>query len=163
MIAKIHQLLELEIRLLAYLQPILLLVLRLYWGYQFFLSGKGKLTNIDNVTNYFATLQIPMPYLNACAAGLIECVGGLLLLVGLGSRVITIPLILTMLVAYGTAHQTELTGLFSNPDGFVTAPPFLFLLASTIVLVFGPGWASVDELLNRYVLKHDDTNRKPNS
>lgn len=143
---------EYEIKLLSHAQPVLLLVLRLYWGYQFFLTGCGKLLNIDRTAGFFASLHIPMPLLNAYMAGLTECVCGLLLLIGLASRITTIPLIVTMLVAYGTAHTQELAGLFTNPDGFVSAPPFLFLLASLIVLVFGPGWISVDGLIRKFVL-----------
>ena len=52
-------------------------------------------------------------------------------------------------VAYGTAHIEEVKGMFSDPDAFVTAAPFLFLLASVIVFTFGPGKFSIDELLRR--------------
>lgn len=52
------------LRLLAKLQSPLLLVLRLYCGWQFFLTGKGKLTHLDKTGGFFATLHIPMPKLN---------------------------------------------------------------------------------------------------
>jgi putative oxidoreductase len=151
MVMKFRQLYEHAVKLHNRLQPLLLLVLRSYWGYQFFITGRGKLINIDRTTEFFATLNIPLPLLNAYMAGLTECVGGLFLLLGLASRVTAIPLIVTMLVAYGTAHTAELRGIFSNPDGFTAAPPFLFLLSTCIVLMFGPGCFSVDELLKRFV------------
>ncbi len=130
-------------------QPFLLLGIRMFWGYQFFLAGRGKLLNIDRTTAFFQSLEIPLPMLNAYAAGMTECFGGLLLLIGLGTRLASIPLLFTMLVAYATAHRTELVGVLSNPDAFVSAPPFLFVFASTIALVFGPGWISVDGWLGR--------------
>jgi putative oxidoreductase len=139
-------------KLLNRTQPLLLLGVRLYWGWQFFLTGQGKLMNIDRTAEFFAGIGIPLPVVNACAAGTIECVGGLLLAAGVLSRLTAIPLIATMLVAYGTAHRHVVETLFSNPDGFVTAAPFLFLLASLIVLIFGPGPLSVDGLLARSVL-----------
>ncbi|MES2598881.1 MAG: DoxX family protein [Verrucomicrobiota bacterium] len=136
-------------RLSSFLPDPLLLGIRLYWGYQFFLTGKGKLGNLEGTTGFFTELGLPFPKLNAIMAGSTECLGGLLLLAGLFSRVISVPLIFTMIVAYLTAHLDVVKTIWSDPDAFVTAPPFLFLLASLIVLTFGPGKFSVDELLRR--------------
>jgi putative oxidoreductase len=74
---------------------------------------------------------------------------GLLLLAGLGGRVVPLPLIGLLTVAYVTSEQEALHAIFSNPDKFVTADPFLFLLAAVIVLVFGPGQLSLDALFGR--------------
>ncbi len=153
MIPLARRIYETEIRVLSHAQPLLLLALRLYWGYQFFLTGRGKLLNIERTAAFFESLDIPLPLLNAYMAGTTECFCGLLLLIGLGVRITTIPLIITMLVAYVTAHNQELAALLSDPDVFVTAPPFLFLLASVIVLVFGPGWISADGFIQKFVLE----------
>ena len=131
---------------LTYLRSPVLLAMRLYWGYHFFLTGKGKLMHLDRTAGYFESLHIPLPKLNAIMAGSTECIGGILLLIGLGSRIITVPLIFTMCIAYLTAERDSLNAIFSNPDKFVTAAPFLFLLCCVIVLVFGPGCFSVDAL-----------------
>ena len=133
----------------SYLPDPLLLALRLYWGWQFFQTGKGKLMNLEATTEFFADLGLPLAKLNAIMAGSTECFGGLFLLLGLFSRVTCVPLIFTMIVAYSTAHIEELKGMFSDPDAFVTAAPFLFLLASVIVFTFGAGKFSLDELLRR--------------
>jgi putative oxidoreductase len=130
----------------GWLQPILLLLLRGWWGWSFFQTGKGKLTDLSGPASYFASLGIPAPKLNAMLAGSVECVGGLLLLVGLGSRVVTVPLIATMGVAYATAHRDTLRALFAKPDDFTSAPPFLFLLTCLVVFAFGPGKLSLDYL-----------------
>ena len=127
----------------------LLLSLRLYWGWQFFLTGRGKLMNLEATSEFFASLGLPWPGLQAVLAGGTECFGGALLLVGLGSRLVAVPLIFTMLVAYLTAHRETVTGVWADADAFVTAPPFLFLLASLIIFVFGPGKFSADALLRR--------------
>lgn len=126
-----------------------LLVIRLYWGWQFFQTGKGKLGNLEGTAAFFGELGLPVPKLQALLVGGTECVGGLLLLVGLGSRVISLPLMFTMVVAYATAHREGLNGIFSDPDTFVTQAPFLFLLASAIIFVFGPGRLSIDHLIAR--------------
>ncbi len=142
------------IRCVSYGQPVLLLLLRLCFGYGFFKAGLGKLENIENTASYFAGLNIPMPTLNAYLAGCTECFGGILLVLGLASRIVTIPLIFTMLVAYATQHREDLQGLWTltdsgsyNPATFYKAPPFPFLLTALIVLLFGPGFFSIDRLL----------------
>lgn len=129
------------------LQPLFLLIVRLYWGWQFFGTGKGKLMDIPKVTGFFQSLHISYPGVNAYIAGSTECFGGLLLLIGLASRVITVPLIFTMIIAYITASPDAVKNIFSNPDGFTGADPFLFFLAAVIVFIFGPGPLSVDGLI----------------
>ncbi|HVS51594.1 MAG TPA: DoxX family protein [Opitutaceae bacterium] len=137
-------------RLLAtlggWLQPLLLLVIRVWWGWSFFQTGKGKLMNLEGTTEFFASLHIPAPKLNAIVAGSTECFGGLLLLAGLFSRPIAVPLIFTMLVAYWTNDHAALVAIFSDTDKFTGATPFLFLFACLIVFAFGPGPISLDAL-----------------
>ncbi len=136
-------------RVAGHLPDPLLLGIRLYWGWQFFNTGKGKLGNLEGTTEFFSELGLPFAKLNAIMAGSTECFGGLLLLVGLFSRVISVPLIGTMTVAYLTAHLDVVKTIWSDSDSFVTAAPFLFLLASVIIFTFGPGRFSVDEVLRR--------------
>lgn len=138
------------VSLVSKLQSPFLLIIRLYWGWQFFGTGKAKLHDIDKFAGYFANWGIPMPKLNVILAGSTECVCGLLLLLGLGSRIATVPLIFTMVIAYLTAESDAAHAIFSNPDKFVTATPFLFLLTCIIVLIFGPGCFSLDAVIARF-------------
>ena len=131
------------------LQPLLLLLVRGWWGWSFFLTGKGKLLNLDKTAGFFASLDLPLPKVNAILAGSTECGGGLLLLLGLGSRVVSVPLAFTMAVAYATADREALGAIFSDPDKFTSAAPFPFLLASLIVFAFGPGRLSLDAVVTR--------------
>jgi putative oxidoreductase len=133
------------------LQPVLLLAIRLIWGWRFFESGLGKLKNLGEVAEYFGTLGIPFPMVNATVAAVVECGGGALLLIGLATRLASVPLIITMIVAYLTADKEAVDAIFSDPDKFLGATPFLFLFASLILLVFGPGVFSVDYLIKRFV------------
>ncbi len=135
------------VSLVSKLQSPFLLIIRLYWGWQFFITGKAHLANLDKTTEFFQGLHIPMPKLNAIMAGSTECIGGLLLLLGLGSRIATVPLIFTMIIAYLTAESDAAHAIFSNPDKFVTATPFLFMLTCIIVLIFGPGCFSLDAVI----------------
>ena len=129
------------------LQSPFLLAVRLYWGWQLIQTGWGKLSDIDKVINFFTTLGIPAPALNAYFVSALEFGGGILLLLGLGSRLIAAPLVINMLVAYITADREALLSIFSSPDKFTGAAPYTFLFASLLVLVFGPGRFSVDAFL----------------
>jgi putative oxidoreductase len=133
----------------GWLQSPLLLVIRAYWGWQFFLTGKGKLGDLSRPTAFFARLHIPHPHLNAIVVGSTECFGGLLLLAGLGTRFITPIFIFEMIVAYVTADPKAFHAFFSDPDTFTSASPFLFLYASVLIFVFGPGCFSLDALIFR--------------
>lgn len=141
----------------SYLQSPVLLAMRLYWGWHFFQTGMGKLENHAKVTGFFESLHIPMPGLNAYMAGCTECFGGMLLLLGLGSRLISIPLIFVMIVAYLTADVDVVKHIFSDPDKFVSADEFLFMLTAIIVLVFGPGVFSLDWVIAKKFAGKDKT------
>jgi len=132
-----------------------LLTIRLYWGWEFFLTGKGKLLDLSKPTEYFASLGIPLPHFNAILAGCTECFGGLLLLVGLASRLITLPMMILLVVAYLTADSEAARAIFSDPDKFLGAAEFQFLFAVVIVFVCGPGAFSLDALLARYWKRED--------
>jgi len=125
-----------------------LLVCRLYWGCLFISTGVAKLTHLALTAQRFTDWHIPAPYPNAVAAGATELLCGAMLVLGVASRFVTVPLIVTMIVAYRTAHIDEVTDLYT----FVTAPPFLHLFACTLVLLFGPGAFSIDYLIGRFIL-----------
>ncbi|MDQ2925880.1 MAG: DoxX family protein [Acidobacteriota bacterium] len=131
------------------LQSPFLLAVRLYWGWQFAQSGWGKLHNLDGVTKYFASLNIPAPSANAHMNACIEFFGGILFALGLFSRPVSLVLTATMIVAYATADREALTSIFSNPDKFYKADPYTFLFAAVLILIFGPGRFALDTLLAR--------------
>ncbi len=135
--------------LASHLQTPLLFVLRVYWGWSFAQTGWGKLMHLDRTAEFFASLSLPAPKLNAIAAGATECAGGALLALGLFARPASMPLVFTMLVAYATADRDAVQALFSDPDKFTGAAPFQFLLVSLLVLAFGPGQWSLDHWRTR--------------
>ncbi len=93
------------------------------------------------------TLNIPAPALSAHFVSGLEFVGGVLLIVGLGSRITGLLLSGNMLVAYWAADREALFSIFSDPGKFYVADPYTFLFASVMVLVFGAGAISLDALL----------------
>ncbi len=130
-----------------------LLIVRLYWGCQFMQTGWGKLGDLGKVTNYFTSLGIPAPALNACFISGLEFAGGILLAIGLGSRIVAFLLAADMAVAYYAGDHDALLSFFSDPDKFYAAAPFTFLVASLIILIFGPGKQALDAVIAK-VLEH---------
>lgn len=135
------------------LQPLILIVFRLNWGWQFFVTGKGKLAHHSDIVEFFTSLGIPFPDLNAWFVGGLEATGGILLILGLLSRPIGLMLSASMCVAYLTAEKDALTGIFKDQEAFLHADPFFFLLTALLVAAFGPGVLSLDYLIGRFVFK----------
>jgi putative oxidoreductase len=131
------------------LQSPFLLLVRLYWGWQFAQSGWGRLHHISQATEFFATLHIPFPGANVVFVSSLEFVGGILLVLGLGSRLISLLLACDMIVAYFTGDPEALHSIFSDPGKFYNADPYTFLFASMMILIFGPGRFALDWLLRR--------------
>ncbi len=136
------------------LQSLFLLFVRVYWGWQFFQTGFGKLQHISHVTAYFAQMGLPMPHVAAVFIAWLELVGGVLLILGLGSRLIAFPLFIDMLVAYIAGDRGALLSFFSDPGKFYAADPYTFMFASLMVLIFGPGLFAIDTLIARYSREH---------
>ena len=133
-------------KLLLLRSPFLLIV-RLYWGWQFAQTGWGKLHNIAKIAGFFASLNIPFPAVTAHFIAGLEFWGGLLLIAGLGTRLVGLLLAANMVVAYWTADRDALVSIVSDPGKFYTADPYTFLFASVMVLIFGAGLFSLDALI----------------
>ena len=83
---------------------IVLLIMRLYFGYQFFQIGWAKFGDLASVETMFQDLGIFYPAEMAQVVAYIETIGGLCLVFGFLSRLAAIPLAITMITAYLTAH-----------------------------------------------------------
>jgi putative oxidoreductase len=126
------------------LQSAVLLMIRITMGWGFFLTGKGKLVNLERTTRFFTELHLPAPKFQAMLAGSTEMCGGLLLLIGFSTRLVSIPLAFTMVVAYLTAHRED---AFKSLSDFTDQAPFPFLVAALVTMAFGAGRISLDRLL----------------
>jgi putative oxidoreductase len=144
MLARLYRLL---ISVASRLDSAFLLMVRLYWGVQMAQTGWGKLHSLQRVTDFFNTLGIPAAGVNAVFIAALEFVGGILFALGLGSRLIALLFLGDMMAAYYAADREALLSFISSPDKFAAATPFVFLVASLIVLIFGPGKYSLDAIL----------------
>lgn len=147
LIVRLKQLYARFFDLVSYLQTPFLLFVRLYWGWQLGQSGWGKLHNLDKVTEFFTSLNLPMPAQTALAISSLEFFGGIFLALGLLSRLTALVLTINMIMAYVTADREALGSFFSDPDKFSAAAPYVFLVASLLILIFGPGKIALDTLL----------------
>jgi putative oxidoreductase len=129
------------------LESIPLLAIRLVLAYGFYEPAKNKWANIDGIATWFESLSYPLPKLNAYLAATTEALGVLLLLVGLGSRIISIPLMFVMLIAIFTVHWSN--GFAAGDNGF-EIPLYYFIMLFTLV-IFGSGKFSLDYLLKKYI------------
>lgn len=127
--------------------PVAQLVTRLAFGQAFALTGWGKLHNLERTTQFFESLGIPLANVQAPMVATIEFVGGLLLVVGLGTRVAAALLTGSMVVALITAHGGDLAAAFRLDKGFDEAAPIPYLVASLWLLAKGAGALSVDARL----------------
>jgi putative oxidoreductase len=130
-------------------QSTLLLLIRIYFFWQLFKIGLAKLENIGTVIGYFTKLGIPYPEINAYVVGATECFGGILIVLGLASRLAAIPVTIAITVAYWVGDNDAVLNIWGHPDKFVKAAPFPFFFAALIVLCFGPGWFSFDAIFGR--------------
>ena len=114
-------------------------------GWIFLQSGWGKLHDLPKVVAFFADLGIPAPQLQAPLAATTEFVCGGLILLGLATRLASLPLIGTMLVAILTALRGdihELSDLFGLAE-------FLYIALLLWLGAYGPGPISLDGLFAR--------------
>lgn len=80
------------------------LALRLYLVPIFYEAGIRKYNSFESTVAWFGSLGLPLPQVMAALATGAELIGAALLLLGLATRWISIPLIITMLVAIFTVH-----------------------------------------------------------
>jgi len=131
------------------LSPVAPLVARITTGIVFVSSGWGKLHNLGKVTQFFTELGIPAPALQASFVSSVELVGGAALLLGIGTRLASVPLAFTMMVAILTAKRAELMGV-TDLFGFVE---WTYLALLLWLAVAGPGRISLDHWLARVRLR----------
>lgn len=131
------------------LQSPLLLLIRLYWGFQLSEDGWAKLTHLDKVTDFFTTLNLPAPHATAVFVALVELCGGALFFVGLGTRLVSLVLFVNMTVAFLAAEKDAFLSVVSAPDKFQGASAYNDWFAALLILILGPGVFSLDWLLGR--------------
>lgn len=121
-----------------------LTAIRVVTGLVFFMHGWTKVFvwGFEGTAAGFGQMGIPLANIAGPFVGLLELLGGLALIIGLGTRWLSIPLAITMVVAILQVHLAK--GFF-NPEGYEFP---LMVLAGTVGLALAGGGAlAVDNLL----------------
>ncbi len=130
---------------LTSLESLPLLFMRLILAVGFFGPAKMKLSNIAGIITWFESMNMPLPALNAYLATTTESAGVILLVLGLGTRIIAIPLIVTMIVAIITVHLGH--GFEAGNNGFEI--PLYYIIMLFTLIVYGSGKYSADYFLKK--------------
>lgn len=128
---------------LAALEPGALLLGRLAVGLLFVSTGWGKVHDIPKVVAFFESLGIPAPGFQAVLVSWSELLCGSAIVIGLLTRLATIPLIVSMTVALLTAKRGDIHGLFD----LVGQDEFTYLVVLVMIAVLGPGKLALDHLV----------------
>jgi putative oxidoreductase len=134
-------------------QSLILLLIRIYIGWQCIVSGLGHLENFQKTVDQFKEWKIPAPTVSVAVSASTEVVGGALLLIGFGARLAAVPLTFNFLVAMiqtdlaFPGSREKLQNIWNDQSIILTDTAFPFFVASVLVLFFGPGWFSIDGII----------------
>jgi len=124
-------------------QSLALLFARITIAYGFYEPAMKKWSDIQSISQWFDSMGIPFPTLNAYIAASTELIGVVLLTLGLFTRLISIPLMVIMLVAIVTVHWGH--GFSAGDNGFEI--PLYYMLFLALFASYGAGKISLDHLL----------------
>lgn len=125
------------------------LLFRLVLAYGFYGPATMKLKNFDGIVEWFTSMGMPLPKLNALLATGTETAGFVLLFFGLATRIISIPLMVVMIVAIITVHLGN--GFEAGNNGFEI--PIYYMLMLFSLVITGPGKISIDALITKFYNK----------
>jgi putative oxidoreductase len=132
------------------------LALRLTVGFMFFSGAVNKFADLGKFTAMFVSLGIPAAQVVAPVTAFVELVGGAALMLGLGTRLVSLVLAGDMVGALITDIGPNLAQKYPAPWDFFSnlfyAPEWLLVGLLLWLLCVGAGKASVDALIGRRFL-----------
>jgi putative oxidoreductase len=134
---------------LTNVKDISFLFIRLILAYGFYGTAMMKINDVGKIARWFASINIPAPTLNAYLATYTEFFGFIFLALGFATRFISIPLIITMIVAIKTAHWEN--GFSADDNGYEI--PLYYIIMLLTLLLNGPGRISIDYFITKKVKK----------
>lgn len=128
----------------------LLLLIRLFFGILFFMHGLDKLTNFNELSFTFPSVLGFGSYMTLMVAIFCEFACSMFLITGLMTRILLIPMILSMAVAFFDIHDAMM------PEGELS---LIYLVIFLGLFIAGPGRYSVDYLIDARIQKEKDQKR----
>jgi uncharacterized membrane protein YphA (DoxX/SURF4 family) len=155
--------------------PSAITLLRLMAGGVFLWEGMLKFIYVNQGVGRFTKLGLPFPQATANMVGVLEIVGGILLITGFLTRAIAIPFVIEMLVAILSTKISLYLG--TSPLPLPPVPPqigfwavlheirseYAQLMTTMFLLIAGPGRWSLDALLIRQTKEGKDPLRNPDN
>jgi putative oxidoreductase len=127
------------------LRDVQLLLFRFILAIGFYGPAMMKVKNLEGVAEWFGSMSYPFPMVSAILAMSTEVLGFILLTLGLGTRVIALPMMFIMVIAIFTTHISN--GFAAGDNGFEI--PLYYILMLFALVVYGSGKYSLDYLLGR--------------
>ena len=126
---------------------VLILVLRVFLGVMIMLHGLDKLMNFEALSYTFPNIMGLGSYMSLMIVIFAEFCCSLFLIFGLLVRLMVIPPIITMAVAFLDVHDAEF------PEGELS---FIYLVLLLILYFIGPGRYSIDYLIDIRLTKDEE-------
>lgn len=128
---------------------VILLAVRVFFGVLFFIHGVDKMMNFTALSESFPSVLGFGSYMSLMVAIFCEFCCSLFLIAGLLQRLILIPMIISMGIAFFDVHDALL------PGGELA---LIYLVIFIILYFTGPGRYSIDYLLDIKFRKYRNTN-----
>ncbi len=127
------------------LRDLSLLLFRLILAIGFYEPAMMKLKNLSGVAEWFGSMNYPIPGVSAFLAMVTEVAGIVLITLGLGTRIVALPMMFIMLIATFTVHISN--GFAAGDNGF-EIPLYYFIMLIALV-AYGSGKYSLDHLFSK--------------
>lgn len=118
---------------------LLILALRIFFGVLFFVHGLDKMINFSTLSETFPSVLGFGSYMSLMLSVFCEFCCSLFLIAGLLERIILLPMIISMGVAFFVIHDSMM------PEGELS---LIYLVIFIILLVTGPGRYSLDYMID---------------
>ena len=120
-----------------------LALLRLSLGVIYIQAGLGKFVNFEKTVGFFISIGIPFPEINVVFSAGIELIAGVCILIGLMTRLVSLPLAFVMVIAIITGHRAD---IHSFSDLFALNA-WIYLVILLLLATIGSGKWSLDHFL----------------
>lgn len=118
----------------------LILILRIFFGVLFFMHGLDKMMNFNELSMNYPSVLGFGSYMTLMVSIFCEFCCSLFLIAGLMERIVLIPMIIYMGVAFFDVHDAMM------PEGELA---LIYMVVFLILFLIGPGRFSIDFLIDR--------------
>ena len=125
----------------------LLLFVRLFFSALFFMHGLDKMTNFNALSESYPSVLGLGSYTTLMITVFCEFACSLFLMAGLVTRIVLIPMMVSMAVAFFDIHDGMM------PEGELA---LIYMIVFIVLFMTGPGRYSVDYLIDKKVRKDDE-------